>query len=380
MKTSTPPLNKKNKEKRDSRPIIIAAGGTGGHIFPASCLAYAYASDNHPVLFITDHRFDKKYEESFQSIPRYTIFAASPSGSFLAILRALCILILGTIQCVALYIKKHPRAVVGFGGYPSFPPIAAAMILRIPIIIHEQNAVLGRVNRWFANKVSLLATSFPYTSRIPDRARVALVGIPVREAIRQARPAMEAIYPQAKSLPFILLVTGGSQAARKFGQVIPQGLSLLSPEVKSQLSVFFQCREDQLAEVNHSFSHAGVSATVKAFFTNMPEMLSKAHFVISRAGASSVAELTVIGRPSLLIPYPHAMDQHQTENARLLSSKEAAWMCDEDELTPEYIRDRILYAFEHREILSAMAEQAYLLGRIDAETALRQAIDQCKLA
>ncbi len=234
-----------------------------------------------------------------------------------------------------------PSAVVGFGGYPAFPPLVAARLRKIPTALHEQNAVLGRANRALANHVSVVATSFENTKLLSGRARTKarMTGNPVRDQVVDW--ATQSYQPPPSNGPFSLLVFGGSQGARFFSDTVPAALATLRDEVRARLFVVQQCREEDLARVEEAYRQAGIRAHLAAFFANLPEEMAKAHLVVARSGASTVAELAVMGRPAIFVPLPHAIDNDQLNNARRLAETGGAWCMEQKGLTPEALAEVI---------------------------------------
>jgi UDP-N-acetylglucosamine--N-acetylmuramyl-(pentapeptide) pyrophosphoryl-undecaprenol N-acetylglucosamine transferase len=272
----------------------------------------------------------------------------------------------GVRAAYALLGRVRPGAVIGFGGYPTFPPLVAAKLRRIPTAIHEANAVLGRANRMLAPRVSLIATSFEPTALLADKLtpRVRFTGNPVRDTVIDwsARPYRAAAPGEA----FNLLVFGGSQGARYFSEAVPPAIARLAPDVQARLRIVQQCREEDLAEVRDAYAAAGVAAELQAFFKDLPERMANAHLVIGRAGASSIAELTVLGRPAVLVPLPNAVDTDQLRNATRLAEAGAGWCLEQKALTAEKLSETISSLMETPAVLSAAAAAAKDLGRPDA--------------
>lgn len=314
--------------------VLIAAGGTGGHLFPAAAFAQEMAARGWRVMLMTDIR-GRRYAENFpaeriEDVPAATL-TANPITAVPAALK-----IMRGINAAKKRLKEmQPALVAGFGGYPSLPALVAARDQHIPILIHEQNAVLGRVNRAMAKGAAAVACGFERLDRLAPEAqsRKHVVGNPVRTPILQAR---DKPYPDAPAGGRLnLLIIGGSQGARLFGEVIPAAIEMLPDELRRRLDVTQQVREEQLASAKKVYADAGVNAEVSPFFTDMGERLAKAHLVIARAGASSVTELQVAGRPSILVPLAIAADDHQNANAEALSAVGAADLFNESDFQPE---------------------------------------------
>ena len=348
------------------KSVMLAAGGTGGHLFPAFALAEELGRRGIAVDLVTDTRGDR-YGTGFPARAIHAVPSATLAGrSVVAAAKTGFALMSGVRAAHALLGKVRPGAVIGFGGYPTFPPLVAAKLRRIPTAIHEQNAVLGRANRMLAPRVSRIATSFEQTALMPDGlgSRVRFTGNPVRDTVIDwsARPYR----PAAAGEPFQLLVFGGSQGARYFSEAVPPAIALMAPDQRVRLRIVQQCREEDLAEVRAAYSAAGVQAELATFFKDLPERMAGAHLVIGRAGASSIAELTVLGRPAVLVPLPHAIDNDQLRNAGRLAEAGAAWCFEQKSLTPEKLSETISSLMEQPEVLSAAASAAKRLGRPDA--------------
>ncbi|MBL8530589.1 MAG: undecaprenyldiphospho-muramoylpentapeptide beta-N-acetylglucosaminyltransferase [Hyphomonadaceae bacterium] len=313
--------------------VIIAAGGTGGHLFPAAAFAEEMRQRGWRVVLMTDAR-GRRYAEHFPAERIEDVAAASPTANPLKAIPALLKIWRGVGEAKRRFDELKPSLVAGFGGYPSFPALMAARARKVPIIIHEQNSVLGRVNRTLANSAAIVACAFERLDRLPAsaEARKRVVGNPVRLPILAVR---ERPYPEAPAGGRLnLLIIGGSQGARVFGEVIPKAVAALPQALRDRLDVVQQVREEQVDEVKKAYAAANIAAEVAPFFSNMGERLGAAHFVIARAGASTVTELQVAGRPAVLVPFAAAADDHQTANAEGLSGVGAADVLSEPEFTP----------------------------------------------
>jgi len=266
--------------------------------------------------------------------------------------------------------------VVGFGGYPAFPPLVAARLRRIPTALHEQNAVLGRANRMLAPRVTAIATSFEHTKFLQGAAlaRARLTGNPVRDAVIEW--SRKDYHAPSQNGPFSLLVFGGSQGARFFSDVLPPALTLLADQLRASLFVVQQCREEDLARVEAAYQAAGVRAHLATFFANLPEEMAKAHLVIGRAGASTTAELGVMGRPAILVPLPHAVDNDQLQNAARLAESGAAWCIEQKDLTPERLAEALGRLLASPQVLAEAATAAKRQGRPDAVARLADLVEE----
>ncbi len=299
-----------------SRHYVLAAGGTGGHLIPAFALAAELHQRGHHVALITDGRGAK-----IPGKPDYLTTHVLPEGRIagrnpLGWLKGARGVLKGRSMAKRLFETFQPSAVVGFGGYPSLPTMLAANAMKIPTVLHEQNAVLGRVNRYFAGKVDAIATPCEDVDYLDAKfdAKVTLVGNPVRAEVLSLR---EEPFPDfGEDSLFRILVTGGSQGARILSQVIPEALAMLPPTLRSRLQVIQQARPEDIEGVRARYAHHGIPAELATYFENMAERLAGAHLFIGRSGASTIAELTAVGRPAILIPLPYAMDDHQVANTR----------------------------------------------------------------
>lgn len=356
--------------------IALAAGGTGGHMFPAEALAEELKRRNYRVLLITDARGDR-YTAKFPADEKILISAASPSvGGPIAKAAAAISLAGGLVKVLAEFRRLKPAAVVGFGGYPSFPAMRAAAMLHIPHGVHEQNGVLGRANRMSISAAAFLAHGFPVLDKAPVKLKALRVevGNPVRDAVREAARAPFAA-PVAGG-PINLLVFGGSQGAALFSAVVPAAITALPEMLRARLQVTQQAREAEQDAVAAAYRNAGVAVEAAPFFTDLPARIAKAHLVIARAGASTVTELSAIGRPSILVPLAIAMDDHQTGNARALSDVGAAIRIAEKDFTAEALAGALRPLLEDPERLAAMAAAARGGVKSDAASALADLVDK----
>lgn len=295
-------------------PILIAAGGTGGHMFPALALARSLLERGEPVAVVTDDRGARYLPDD---IDRHVIRAGSPTGSPKARLAGILALLRGTIQSIGLMRRLAPRATACFGGYASVPAGLAAWFTGRPLLLHEQNAVFGRANRLLARFARTIALSFEGTSHVPDGPARIVTGNPVRPGFRLDAAAFTAA---AAAEAFRLLVIGGSQGARIFSDVVPEAVARLPEGLRRRLRIQQQCRPEDLTRVCERYAADGIDAEVTAFFKDMPTQLAQAHLLVSRAGASSLTEIMAMGRPSILVPYAAAADDHQRANAEALAA------------------------------------------------------------
>jgi UDP-N-acetylglucosamine--N-acetylmuramyl-(pentapeptide) pyrophosphoryl-undecaprenol N-acetylglucosamine transferase len=359
----------------NNAPVLIAAGGTGGHLFPAEALAHVLAQRHVSVHLVTDERATK-YGRAFPADAVHVIRAATPTGGNpFARGRAVLTLIGGTTSARALLRRVKPRVVVGFGGYPTVPPLLAATMLRIPSIVHEQNAVLGRANRLLARRVQRIATGFPALGRLDPKLKPKCIetGNPVRPAVLNAARLP---YPGLTHGRFCLLVIGGSQGARVMSDVVPPAIAALPAEAREQLAIVQQARGEDETRVREAYARLGVQAEIAPFFTDLPQRMAQAHLVIGRAGASTVSELAVIGRPAILVPYPHALDQDQSANAAHLAVTGAVDVIAQSSFTPNYLSGKVLEALANPENLTKRAAAAKQAGIHDAADRLADLVLQ----
>ncbi|GJD51358.1 UDP-N-acetylglucosamine--N-acetylmuramyl-(pentapeptide) pyrophosphoryl-undecaprenol N-acetylglucosamine transferase [Methylobacterium crusticola] len=316
--------------------VLVAAGGTGGHLFPAEALALALRERGIRVVLATDSRVAALSGE-FPASEIVAIPAATPSGrSPLARAAAVATLGRGFAAALAAVRRLNPAVAVGFGGYPTVPPILAAQMLRVPTLLHEQNAVMGRANAFLARAASVVATGFAEVRGVPDRARARRVhtGNPVRPAVLAAAAAP---YPEISATsPLELLAFGGSQGARIMSEVVPEAVARLPAPLRARLTVVQQARSEDLDRVQSLYGAAGLAAFAAApFFKDLPAKMAAAHLVVARSGASTVAELAVIGRPAILVPLPGSLDQDQAANAAVLGAVGAAFPRPQTAFTPD---------------------------------------------
>ncbi len=347
------------------KPIVIAAGGTGGHTFPAQATAQALIARGRRVLLATDPR-GAAFAEKVPGAELLPIRSATFSGrNPVKIAGALIEIMRGAMQARAAFRRERPGVVVGFGGYPALPSMLAARRTGTPFIVHESNAMLGRVNRLAASGATRIATAFTTVERLPRGAegRTALVGNPVRPAVVEKASLYE---PPVAEGCFNVLVFGGSQGARVMSEVVPAALDRLPADLKARLRLTQQARGEDLDMVRRAYAANGIDATTSDFFTDLPERLAGAHLAISRAGASTCAEMTAMGRPSILVPFPFATDDHQSFNARALESEGAAIMRAQPDFTPDWLAGEIVALAADPQRLSRIAAGAKALGRPNA--------------
>ena len=359
-----------NASSAPSRPVLIAAGGTGGHLAPARALAEELGRRGAPVELVTDER-GGRFDEGFPARAVHEVPAATPVGrSPVRALSALITLARGVVRARALIRAAKPAVVVGFGGYPTIPPLIAARLAGVPSMIHDQNAVIGRANRLLARLVDAVATAVerPANANPSILAKAVMTGNPVRDAVVAARDVPYA--PFRSGEPLHLLVFGGSQGARVFSELVPEALKRLPGELRQRVSLVQQCRIEDIEAVRSAYADFGLDAELAPFFADMPERMAQAQLVIARSGASTVSEIAAIGRPAILVPLPHAIDNDQRENARALQSAGGAWMREQHTLDADTLSGDIKDLMEHSERLTQAAAAARAAGRPKAVLAL----------
>ncbi len=354
--------------------IAIAAGGTGGHFFPAEALAAELKQRGYGVALLTDARSGGDTSAVFADSPRFVLKGAGIAGrGLLKKAKSAFALTLGTLQARAILRKLKPVAVVGFGGYPSVAPVLASRIIgkRPRVILHEQNAVLGRANRALARFADTLALSFPKTLKLPSTTPTEITGNPVRPAIA----ALAGKEYRAADRRFRLLVLGGSLGAKVFSTLIPEAISHLPIELMARLSVVQQCRPEDIEAVRGVYAQLDIEAELSSFFPDVAERLAAAHLVIARAGASTVAELAAVGRPSILLPLPSAIDDHQRENAIALADAGGGWMMHQTAVFAGDLAEFLLPLISRPQDLAPLATAAAAFGRIDAAAKLADLVE-----
>lgn len=356
--------------------VVLAAGGTGGHLFPAQALAETLVTRGYRVHLMTDERV-REYGKTFPAEKTHIVQSASPSLSDPAgLARRLWKLFSGYLAAKSILREEKPLAVVGFGGYPSFPPIYAAAALGIPSAVHEQNAVLGRANKLLSKKVNVVAASFASMIGLPDAAKAKLVvtGNPVRAVALKEQAAPYPALGQGK--PFNLVVFGGSQGAKFFSDFMPQVFAAIPEIMRKNIVLTQQCREEDLSRVKAAYAELGVGAELKAFFGDMPKRIAGSHLVISRSGASTIAELGVIGRPAIMVPLPHAIDNDQLRNAQSFADAGAGWVCQQKDLVPQEFAILLERLISDHAGLKKAAESALSHGKPDAAERLGDLVEQ----
>lgn len=323
--------------KKQNKIVVIAAGGTGGHIFPAQSLCGELLERGFDPFFICDSRTKQFLQEPLLSVKRHQIISMKPSGSFFRKVIGLICLVVSSLIICSKFIVRRPAYVVGFGGYPSFPTMLAALLLRIPFFIHEQNSILGRVNRLFAKYATKVFVTFPKTKHAPKHNTV-FTGNFVRKEVlafvgKKGKKAKD---------KFSILVIGGSQGAQVFSNFIPEVVNSFPKNMQKNLRVTQQARSNLVEKTQRKYEKTSAKVLISDFFTNIGELMQDADLIICRAGASTISELLALGKASILIPYKHAMDNHQFYNAKFLSDCGAGVLIEEDDFDSKKIAETIL--------------------------------------
>lgn len=359
--------------------IVLAAGGTGGHIFPAMALAEQLVARGATPVFLTDARFHgykpPEMQQVLAGMQVIEIATGRNGGGMITRAKNMLGIVRGVLQAKKVLARLKPAAVIGFGGYPSLPTMLAAALRTDTCFLHEQNAYVGRTNRFFSTffRCTMLL-SYANTSAIPRQVlgHTHMVGNPVRSAMQMVG---DSPYPARSGLqPFHLLVIGGSQGASVFGRVVPEAVALLPAELRAQLRITQQCRNDDLEAVQAAYAALGVQAELAAFFPDIATKLVGAHLVVSRAGASSVAEMCVAGKPAVYVPLPSAMDNHQWFNAKAAADAGAAWLVTQAEFSAETLAETLKRASSEIDILPEMARKAKALAQPNAAAALAELV------
>jgi UDP-N-acetylglucosamine--N-acetylmuramyl-(pentapeptide) pyrophosphoryl-undecaprenol N-acetylglucosamine transferase len=342
--------------------FVLMAGGTGGHLFPAMALAQELRRRGHLVHLMTDHRASG-YGDNFPAREIHIVPSATPSvGNPVKFAGAAAKIVWGTAIAWGQLGRIGADAVVGFGGYPVFPPFVAARLRGIPGVLHEQNAVMGRANRALARYANKIALSFAGTQRVEAfTAKTVLTGNPVRDRVRAVA---ETSYPELTAeTPLRLVVFGGSQGARAFADLVPPAVAELPEALRHRLRIVQQCRAEDLDRVAEAYRQAKVNVELQSFFADLPERIANAHLVMGRAGASTIAELAVLGRPAILVPLPGALDADQSNNARVIEAAGAGWIVEQATISPPSLANRLASLFGDPATLIAAAAAAKSLGQ-----------------
>ncbi|MEC9078303.1 MAG: undecaprenyldiphospho-muramoylpentapeptide beta-N-acetylglucosaminyltransferase [Pseudomonadota bacterium] len=350
--------------------ILLVAGGTGGHVFPATALNTELKIRGWKTSFITDNR-GVKFTNLDNSTEIYQLNSINPGRTILSKLKKILFLGITLVKAIIVIRRISPDLVIGFGGSMTIPSIFASKILGYPSIVHEQNAILGRANRVLVKYVDQIATAYPKVLGIPSRyhAKIVLTGNPVRSAITVVAQRKEINSNQ-------ILILGGSQGAQIFSKIIPEAVKLLPKKISEKLVIYQQCRGEDIEEVKSKYANTDVTPTLATFFSNIPELMATSCLIISRAGASTIAELNVIGRPAILVPYPAAMDDHQSANARNMSKSGAGWVIPQEDFTPIALAERLTVYLSSSALLKAASINSAKIGYPDATQKLATVIEK----
>lgn len=359
--------------------VCLVSGGTGGHVFPAMALAEQLHKQHHYTCLLTESRGGE-----FSESENLTMVKRIPIVRKLGVLSSVVYplsLAWSALYCLIMLGRMHPDVVVGFGGYPCVPVLIAARLLRIPYVVHESNSVLGRVNRAFAKGAKLLCTAYPNVKFAKAyEEKTVVTGSPVRSAIHTIRkhtyklPIMEGYTAERHREQFNVLVIGGSQGAKIFSDVLPKAINRLPEGVKQNIYVQQQCRPENIDELTGDYRHMNITADIKPFFDDMHMRLSGAHLVVCRAGASTLAELAVAGRPAILVPYPYAADNHQYFNAQYFEQEKAAILLEQNDFLVERMYNCLQQLIDDKKRLVQMAKNMSRHGAVDAAANLSHAV------
>lgn len=354
--------------------IVLAAGGTGGHVFPAVALASILTDREVDVTVVTDRRGD-----AFKGLPDGVVLRHLRAGGvaglgFVDRVKNLGRTVVGCGQAIAILRSLRAQVVIGFGGYASLPTVLAATVLGLRTVIHEQNAILGRANRLLGKRVQRIAASFERVGRLPETARGKLVftGMPVRRHFSEV--GQHGFEPPGDGGPVRIAVIGGSQGARIFSQVVPAAIERLADDFRRRIELSQQCRPEDLGAVRAAYDRLSVRADLQTFFTDMPARLTSAHILIARSGASTVAEVAAVGRPAIFVPYPFAADDHQAANARAVVDKGGGWMVPQQEFTPDRLAEDLTRLIHSPAELAAAANAMRSLAVPDAAARLADVV------
>ena len=363
-------------DKQNTLPLIIlTAGGTGGHVFPAESLAEELSARGYKLALVTDSRGKNNYQGKLGQITNYSVCAGALVGkSKLFKIKSLFKTCIGIIQATIILLKHKPICVVGFGGYASFPCSIAAVLLGIDLVIHEQNSVMSRTNRFLGKYATFIAQSFQKTKYVPSHTPNVLTGMPIRQSIAELHK--KTYTTKNKNNKFRILVIGGSQGAKIFGDIIPKAIKKLPIELQKNLQIFHQCRKEDYEAVKSNYTNCSAEININHFFNNMADLYSETSLIISRAGASSIAEITAAKLPSILIPLPTAADNHQEINAQAIQNNNAGIIINQNNLSSDYLAEKIKLFLQNEDQLKIMSEQTKKISIIDASRRLADNIEQ----
>ena len=362
------------KVSAKNKLIVLTAGGTGGHVYPADALATELEKRGYEVVLFTDRRGLNNYKGKLGEIENKAIYSGSVVGkSLLTKIMSLFKVCLGIVQAGYYLLKKRPYCVVGFGGYASFPTAIAAVVLRIPLIVHEQNSVMSRTNRILARFANLVAQSFRKVKNTPPNVKSVLTGMPVRDTITLLYNKEYKERQSSEIMPIIIL--GGSQGAKIFADIVPEAIKTLSLDKQELLEIYQQCRKDDIESLKVKYENIACKVVVSSFFENMPELYEKSKLIISRSGASSVYEIAAAGLPSILVPLPIAADNHQYYNAEELAESGAGLVLNQKDFTAEKLGEVLDDFLDNSQKLKKMSDNAKKMAIVDAAKRLADMVE-----
>jgi UDP-N-acetylglucosamine--N-acetylmuramyl-(pentapeptide) pyrophosphoryl-undecaprenol N-acetylglucosamine transferase len=357
------------------KPIFLAAGGTGGHLFPAQALAEVLSARGHAIHLVTDERV-RDYGKSFPAAQTHIVPSASLTLSDPMKIPGRAFRLYNGYRLARALIREHqPKAAVGFGGYPSLPPLVAAVHEAVPSLVHEQNSVLGRANRILAKRVRHVATSFDTLIGVPEAAasKLVLTGNPVRKLVLDAAGKTYPLFSNTGDIR--LLVFGGSQGAKYFSDAMPDVIAALPANIRSRLKLTQQCRAEDMERVKAAYARAGVAAELSSFFANLPAVMADSHLVVCRSGASSIAELGVVGRPAIMVPLPGAIDNDQLNNARSFERAGAGRLLEQKHASTAAFSSLLQELLGNAQTLKDCAAAALRHGKPDAAMRLADLVE-----
>jgi UDP-N-acetylglucosamine--N-acetylmuramyl-(pentapeptide) pyrophosphoryl-undecaprenol N-acetylglucosamine transferase len=358
--------------KKHFKTIVLASGGTGGHMFPAKFLSDELIKRQYNLILLTDERGNRFTKSFDKNINIHIIHAKTFKKGLLSKIGTIINIIFGFFYALKILNKAKPKVIVCFGGYASFPSTLAASFLGIPIIIHEQNALIGKTNRFMLPFAKKLATSFEKVEKIAKiyKRKAVFTGLPVSKKIEKISKNK---YPENDKIN--ILITGGSQGAKIFGDVVPNALKILSPNERKKIKVTQQVIEEDISEVKNLYKKLKIEAEIASFFDDIDKKLSSANLFIGRSGASTVTELMIVGRASILVPLPIAMEDHQKLNATILANNGACWIINQDIFTPENLANRLKYFIKNKELLKVAGNNAKNKKVLNADKNLADLIE-----
>lgn len=358
-----------------SKLIILTAGGTGGHVYPADALAQELTQRGYRLMLVTDKRGLNNYHGKLGEIENRAVWSGAWVGkSKWFKIKSLIKTGIGVLQSMYIIARYCPQCVVGFGGYASFPCSVAAILLGKNLIVHEQNSVMSRTNRFLAKYATAVATSFPQTKYAPSGNKTTQTGMPVRAIISDLFNRQ--YQSSADNAPFNLLVFGGSQGAKIFGEVIPQAIKSLPENLQKRINLVQQCRKDDVEVLKETYKNSSCKTQISHFFNNMSELYAQGHLIISRAGASSVSEIAAAGIPSILVPLPTAADDHQTLNAAEFKTKQGGIVLKQKEFTAEKLAELLEQFLNTPQKLTKMADNTKKFAITDADKRLADLVEK----